>query len=431
MTQLTAKVQAITTTPEERATQHIAARLWRFLQQRNHVPEVPTRPAFYACPLPDRALMVFDLEAGRDLERLLTRKEQASLERVLGGRPVLAYDHGGLYLQIAYRPAPPPTPPQSKPLDLTRQPSPLALPCGETKNGPLWLPLADADSILVAGARQMGKTTLLHAWIQALIAGEKAHLTLWDGKAGSEFARYESQRATHATQIEDALARITETMHARQDAYKTSGARNFRDHAKITGDETTPEVIIVDEAIELPDTAMEAFEHLIRLGGGYAIHPILGTQHPSAGTVTSLVRANLKTRIALPVATARESVAILGHGGAEKLPKQPGHLLIEWRGEMIQAVSNQVDVPAPTPTAAPLITQPERRLAEIAIRELGGWFHIVPLSEESGESKDFVNDLAKRWQAMGLLTEVQRDEHGYICGREVKPRLREIVEAKN
>jgi hypothetical protein len=157
------------------------------------------------------------------------------------------------------------------------------------------------------------------------------------------------------------------------------------------------------------------------------VHPILATQKPDADAVQSLTKTNLSTRIALPVPSVYDSRVILGQTGAEKLPKTKGRLLLTWEARLVEAQTFLVDLPDPEPAGAPLqpqmLSAAERRVAEAAIDELEGWFNIVRLTEITGESKDRINALARRWELMGFLTEVLRNDQGHLLGRKVTESL--------
>jgi hypothetical protein len=118
-------------------------------------------------------------------------------------------------------------------------------------------------------------------------------------------------------------------------------------------------------------------------------------------------------------------MVILGRPGAEKLPKQKGRLLLIWEGRLVEAQAFRVSLPdaeAIRPEAATLLTGRERRLVEAAVR-LGGWFRIRQVAEVTGESRDWVNKVARRWEAMGYLTPVQVNERGHRLGRRVTEAL--------
>jgi hypothetical protein len=63
----------------------------------------------------------------------------------------------------------------------------------------------------------------------------------------------------------------------------------------------------------------------------------------------------------------------------------------------------------------------ERRVAQAAIER--GRFVIREIAEATGETLEYVNDLAKKWQVLGYVSEVKRNEHGHRIGRDVTPAL--------
>ncbi len=58
-----------------------------------------------------------------------------------------------------------------------------------------------------------------------------------------------------------------------------------------------------------------------------------------------------------------------------------------------------------------------------AVVRMGGWFRIREIAEATGESRDWVNRVARRWEAMGYLTPVQANEQGHRLGRRVMEAL--------
>jgi len=133
-----------------------------------------------------RVILAFDPLALRNPEAVVSECFVHRLSTALGGRQVVVTNSRGLFLQVAYRLPPPVTRLESRPLDLSQQPTPLHVPIGRTQQGrDLWLPLPELDSVLIAGTRRMGTTNLLHTWIQALHHGSgqalrhgSAHLPL-------------------------------------------------------------------------------------------------------------------------------------------------------------------------------------------------------------------------------------------------------------
>ncbi|HEY77342.1 MAG TPA: hypothetical protein G4O00_14390 [Thermoflexia bacterium] len=413
------------TTVEVHTARHIAERTWRFLVQRNLVEQAdhpPTRPLFYVLPRRERAVLAFDPLALKSVDRLLSPRTLHHLSTALGGRRVVAMNSRGVFLQIAYWPTPS-APPASHPLDLRQQPFPLHVPIGMTKRGPLWLSLPEMDSVLIGGSRRMGKTHLLHGWIQALLHGGEATLILWDGKGGVEFGRYAGRSGVVVDPSDgrEGMERAFAEMSRRADLFRQAGVPSLAEYVRRTGDRLPPLALILDEVAFLPEEAQAVLTDLVAKGGAFGVYPVLATQRPDAQAVKALVRVNLSTRIAFPVPSVHDSMVVLGRPGAEKLPKRKGRLLLVWEGRLVEAQAFRVSLPdagAVRPEAATLLTDRERRLVEAAVR-LGGWFRIRQLAEVTGESRDWVNKVARRWEAMGYLTPVQVNERGHRLGRRV------------
>lgn len=158
----------------------------------NHNLLIPGRVAFYVWLRGKRVILIFDPLALRKSETIVSALFVHRLITALGGRRVIATNSRGIFLQIAYALLPV-MKLISSILDLSSQPSPLHLPIGQTKRGPLWLSIVEMDSVLIGGTRRMGKTNLIHTWVLALLHGNFARLVLWDGKDGVEFGRYEGK----------------------------------------------------------------------------------------------------------------------------------------------------------------------------------------------------------------------------------------------
>ncbi len=420
-------------TPTAHVARHIADRTARLLVNTGLLDNQPRRePAFYVLPREERVILIFD-PLLKDADRILSQKFQHHLGTALGGRRIVATNSRGIYLQIAYWP-PPVTALEPRPLDLTEQPGPLHVPLGLTQRGPLWLPLPQLDAVLIGGSRRMGKTRLLHGWIQALLHGGQAQLILWDGKQGVEFGRYAGQeQVTVANNVNEGLALLTQEMARRARLFQVAHVPALPEYVTATGDRLPALALILDEVAFIPEGAQEALADLVSRGGAFGIYPILATQRPDAEAVKSLVKANLSTRIALPVPAHQDSQVILGRTGAEKLPKEKGRLLLTWEGRLVEVQAFRVEIPEAGASieedAAPtvLLAAAERRLVQVAVEELDGQFNINALVASTGESRRWIRKVAQRWEAQGWLTPVQRDPQGHKVGRRVTPALRQAA----
>jgi hypothetical protein len=403
--------------------QHIAQITQRLLENQNL--SLHERTVFYVLILAKRVILIFDPLALRHPERVVNEKFTHGLSTALGGCRVVPTNSRGLFLQVAYT-RPQITKLETQSLDLSQQPGALHVPIGQTQRGPLWLSIVDMDSVLIGGTRRMGKTNLLHTWILSLIEGGETLLVLWDGKDGTEFGRYNGQsNLLYVDDLADGLQHLTGELARRKTLFKAMNvnalpAYNAKSKAKLA-----PLALIVDEAALIPDDLQGALSRIIAVGGAYGVHPVIATQRPDADAVQSVLKANLATRIALPVASHHDSQVILGHTGAEKLPKTKGRLLMIWeaRKREAQAYLAPINDMAPqTQPEATLLTGRELKLAQAAF-DLGGWFRIKEIADETGESRDWVNAVAQRWERMGYLTPVQRNEQGHQTGR----RMTEIL----
>ena len=415
-----------TATSRRQAAERIARAAARLLENENLVLPQVKGEIFWVLPLGRRAVLVFDPLALRKPEEVVSPRFTHRLSTALGGVRVVATNHRGVFLQVAYRRTPS-VKLESRPLDLSKQPSPVHVPIGVAKTGELWLPLPEMDSVLIGGTRRMGKTNLLHTWIQALLAGKQARLFLWDGKGGVEFARY-AEQAVAANDLAGIVGELSAEMSRRKALLRQTGYTSIAEYNRRERDKLPLLVPVVDELAQVPEDLQDALSRLVAVGGAFGVHPVFATQRPDSQAVQGLLRSNLGTRIALPVPTRHESQIILGRTGAEKLPKKPGRLLIVWNARLIEAQAFRAQlppIPAPAPEEAKkasVLTPREMALAQAAV-EQGGWFRVRQLSEATGESRDWVNKVAKRWERMGYLTAVQRDGQGHPLGRKITPTL--------
>lgn len=418
---------------EKRIAQYIATLTYQHLTRSNLVREdaASDEPLIWVWTLPDRCVIIVNPLRVRNVDAFIKPRFTHHLGTVLQGRRIAVTNHRGIFIQVAYYPEPA-RDLVSKPLDLSEQPNALAVPIGMTARGALWLTLDELDAVLIGGARRMGKTNLLHTWIAALLQGGAVRLILFDGKGGVEFARYRGAPRVQVIEgdLAPALGELYAEMQTRFDALKLARVASIAEYNTGRGEGARLEriALIVDElAYALQESGIESvLVDLTARGGAVGIHPILATQRPSADVVTPRLKGNLVTRIALPVPDRASSMVILDRAGAESIAKVAGRLLIAYKARIIEAQAfamtddrrPMTDVPQ---IASTRLSEREARIARAAIER--GRFVIREIAEATGERVEYVNDLAKKWQIVGYLTEVQRDARGHKLGRAITPAL--------
>jgi len=380
---------------------HIAATVLHLL--RPHLAD-PAQPSFWLWALPDRAVISVNPGNIRNIDALLSDRFVHHLSTTLGGVRVQKTNTRGIFYQVGYSPTPPRHKPTTQPLDLTQQPSPTHVPIGDTTAGPLWLDLLKLDAVLIGGARRMGKTRVLHGFIQALQNGGACRLYLWDGKSGNEFNRYAGGSAISIIPpdgLDATLSVVRAEADRRATLFAQVGAVSLSEYNALPAVTPLPPlVLILDEVADLTNAQAETLTQLTRQAGAYGVHPVIGIQRPDANAIPGQLRANLVTRIAMPVAKGEDSRIILGAGGAEKLPKEPGHLLIYHSANLITARAFAVELPAIKVNH--LLTRDELSLACRAQAETSNRLSI-PILVHWGMSEHHARTLLDDWQTRGLI----------------------------
>jgi len=402
-----------------------------------------------AWPREDRVVLIVNPYVV-DQDKLLSASFQHSLQTVMHGHRVATTNSRGIFIQVGYEPEPLDAHalPSCVVLDLSSRPSgDLMVPLGVTRRGEKWVSLLDADSVLSGGTRQMGKTTLLHAWILSLITDERPEhlrLLLCDAKNQAEFGRYAGVPHVHrvaggGAELGAIIGYLREELVARSALLRKHGARNVKELA--SRDRPPFLVLIVDELAEALAAAgvEEALRDLVSLGGAYGVLPVLATQRPDSSVVAGFLKCNLATRISLPVPAPQDSRVILGRTGAERIEKRKGRILLEWAGRMVEAQA--FDVPtaqlnetldrlaAGRPVGDPplALASWQVRLVRASVEQLDGDFNIRRLAEITGISRKRIEQLAPRWEAQGLLSPAGADAAGRRTARRVTRRLCDLA----
>lgn len=238
----------------------------------------------------------------------------------------------------------------------TESHAPLTLALGKDIAGnPFTVDLARMPHLLVAGTTGSGKSVGINAMILSMLfrnAPSDLRMVLVDPKM-LEFSLYNGiphllcPVVTDMNKAATALKWLTREMDRRYDIMSRVGVRHFNTYndkireAKARGevipdptaapDDPSPEplekwpfiVCIIDELADLMLTNRKEVEgeitRLTQKARAAGIHLIIATQRPSVDVVTSLIKANVPTRVSFQVASAVDSRVILGETGAESL----------------------------------------------------------------------------------------------------------------
>lgn len=210
---------------------------------------------------------------------------------------------------------------------------------------PVRIDLAKAPHMLVAGQTGSGKSVCINSIISSVYLSmptDMVRFLLIDPKQ-VELKPYEAlpnvingRAITDPMEAVLSIGWLVSLMEYRYSVLAELGFRNIKDfNAAVENCEkifTIPAgqrrkmpyvVAVVDEFADLMMTAsaeLTAFVmRIAQKARAVGIHLVLATQRPSTKVVTGDLKCNIPTRIAFKVASATDSMTILGYGGAEKL----------------------------------------------------------------------------------------------------------------
>ena len=223
---------------------------------------------------------------------------------------------------------------------------PIAL--GEDINGKYVVSsLAQMPHLLIAGTTGSGKSVTMNATLLSLLyknSPEDLKLILIDPKR-VEFSYYDniphlvSNVIKDQNRIMNALKWTIEEMKKRYKLIELSKSRDIESYnekaflnlsfpVEENGEKKIIKkmsyiVVVIDELAEIIINHKKEVESYIvqiaQMGRAAGIHLIISTQKPKAEIVTSLIKSNIPSRIALHVPNQIDSRTIIDRGGAEKL----------------------------------------------------------------------------------------------------------------
>ncbi len=232
-----------------------------------------------------------------------------------------------------------------EPASEAREKCMIPLPVGrDIRGGNVFLDLAKAPHLLIAGATGSGKSVCMNAMLVSLalrFSPAELKLILVDPKV-VEFAVYRTLPhliapvITEPKQVVPALRWVIAEMQWRYTILAKVGVRNLEGFNKrVPGENELDEagapiparlpflVVVIDELADIMLTVGDEVEELLariaQLSRAVGIHTIVATQRPSVNVITGIIKANYPTRIAFQVVSQVDSRTILDGKGAESL----------------------------------------------------------------------------------------------------------------
>ena len=184
--------------------------------------------------------------------------------------------------------------------------------------------------MLIGGCSGSGKSCFIRNVITSLIARndpEDVKLLVLDPRI-CEFQYLTNSPHLYQPVITEgsdtfkALTDIIDTMNSRYTEFATHKARSIKEYNKITPQKMPRIVIIIDELLDIIIQHPEVEDLIMEIGmkgRGAGIHMIIASQCVWDSVFTSLIKANVPTRVSLKVDEAEESMLVLNECGAEKL----------------------------------------------------------------------------------------------------------------
>jgi len=206
--------------------------------------------------------------------------------------------------------------------------SPMLFPVGGNEKGEtVFCDLARMPHLLVGGK---GKEAFLQKLIGHFLTKdpERVQLLLADTDRSLSLSEpYPHLMTSPATAPSGAISHLSWAVVEMMRRYRIFREEGVRDQLRYN--EAYPEdplctvVVVVTELADLmrvsPAETEEVLTRLASMGRAAGIHAVIATRRPTAETVTGILKANVPSRIVLPVDTLEESLQLLNKPGAEKL----------------------------------------------------------------------------------------------------------------
>lgn len=204
---------------------------------------------------------------------------------------------------------------------------------GSSAAGPLVLDLvADGPHLLIAGTTGSGKSEFLRTLVLGLALNcspADLNLLFIDFKGGSGLGPL--ARLPHATgmltdlsaaAVSRALFSLRAEIKRREAMFADIGASDYLEYRQRTSIQLPRLVTVIDEFRMLSEEIPGSVHELMRiatLGRSLGMHLVLATQRPQ-GAITSEIRANITTSVALRMQSVMESQDVLESAAASSIP---------------------------------------------------------------------------------------------------------------
>ena len=212
---------------------------------------------------------------------------------------------------------------------------PLAVGFGKNIKGDvIYADFDEFPHMLCAGTTGSGKSIFTNSIIVTLImrnSPDDLKMVLIDPKK-VEMSRYKDMPhllcpiITDPKEAKALMDKLCQEMEDRYQLFAQNGVTNikeFNEDAPGLGLDKLPYIMIFfDEYADIVDQCKEISMPVVSLAQkarACGIHLSIATQRPSTNVVTGVIKANLPTHVALMMASAVDSMTIIGEGGAEKL----------------------------------------------------------------------------------------------------------------
>lgn len=388
----------------------------------------------------DGVYLLVELDTRRIPKRFtVTDLDNPELLHHLGavtGHPVSKLNTSGLTYAVRLAPRPRrPRLPARWVLDTsTRPPGGLWAPLGMSHDGPRWARLPELGHVLISGTTGSGKSTWLQAALCALLATERPgalQVALIDGKRTElgpwQHAPHVIGFASNGAEATDLAERLLQLADDRAAILEAGLFRSLEAYNRKARDPLPYVLLCVDELFDVATDAGDPFTlALARIASkGRALGILLWAtaQHPRWDVVDKRVAANMATRLVFRVVDPKAAL-LSGCPGAERIPiDRPGRFMASIGGQRLTLQAPYVEDRTlrgvihslGAPTARPMLTEAEQRLAALILGQPGGAFVVDAVYELAGPqsaggfSRRWLKDVATAWGRRGYLAEDRSD----------------------